>query len=43
MAEESDCILGGLSYSTQGEKDEESRSVKYAFETRDKAVLFMKY
>ena len=43
MAEESDSILGGLNYSTQGEKDEESRTVKYAYEVRDKAVLFMKY
>lgn len=34
---------GGISYSTQFEKDEESRTVKYAYELRDKAVYFIKY
>lgn len=31
-------MLGGINYSTQSEKDEESRSVKYAYELRDKAL-----
>ena len=35
-------MLGGISYSTEYEKDEESRSVKYAYELRDKAVRYVK-
>ena len=38
---ESTSILSGINYSTKNEKDEESRSVKYAYEVRDKAVQFM--
>ena len=33
-------MLGGIAYSTQQEKDIESRSVKYAYEIRDRAVRF---
>ena len=36
-------MLGGISYSTEYEKDEESRSVKYAYELRDKSVRYVKY
>ena len=36
-------MLGGISYSTQQEKDNDSRSVKYAYEIRDKAVRYMLY
>ena len=36
-------MLGGISYSTEYEKDEESRSVKYAYQLRDKTVNYMKY
>lgn len=39
--EETSNFLGGISYSTEQEKDIESRSVKHSYELRDKAVRFI--
>ena len=36
-------MLGGISYSTAEEKDNESKSVKYAYELKDRAIRFMMY
>lgn len=36
-------MLGVINYSTEQEKDMESRSVKYAYQLRDNSVKFIKY
>ena len=35
--------INSLSYSTEAEKDIESRSVKYAYELRDKAIKYARW
>ena len=40
MDQESTSMLGGIAYSTQEEKDQESRSVKYAYDLKDRAMRF---
>ena len=40
MDSESSSMLGGIAYSTKEEKDIESRSVKYAYDLKDKALKF---
>ena len=41
--EKAGMLGGGISYSTADEKDMESKSVKYAYELKDKAIRFMTY
>ena len=43
--EESSGMLGGMGiqYSTENEKDVESRSVKFSYELKDKAARYTKY